>query len=105
LGSLNDQKHPYRGSPRGRYPGSALKEVISRSEFLNKMEAVLEARNKMGKDVLIVSRIEARSTPGDEDVIERAKACVTSGVNVILLQARPPQLKFGVRIKDDRATF
>jgi len=52
--SLNDQKHPYRGSPRGRYPGSALKEVISRAEFLSKMEAVLEARNKMDKDVLIV---------------------------------------------------
>ena len=99
--SLNDQKHPYRGSPRCRYLGSALKEVISRVEFLNKMEAVLEARNKMDKDVLIVSRIEAGSTLGDEEVVERAKACLTLGVDVVLPQARPPQSTFGVRTKDE----
>ena len=55
----------------------------------------------MDKDVLIVSRIEAGSTMGDEEVIERAKACLKLGVDVILPQARLPQSKFGVRSKEE----
>ena len=96
--SLNDQTHPYKGSPQGR---SAPKEVISRGEFLDKMGAVLDARNKLDKDVLIVSRIEAGSTLGDDEVIERARACIKLGVDVILPQSRSPQSKFGVRTREE----
>jgi methylisocitrate lyase len=99
--SMNDQKHPYKGPSQGHNPKSILKEVISRDEYLGKMGAVLEARNKMDKDVVIVARIEAASTMGDEEAIERAKACLKLGVDVILPQARLPQSKFGVRSKEE----
>ena len=99
--SMNDQKHPYKGPAQGHNPKSILKEVISRDEYLGKMGAVLEARNKEDKNVLIVARIEAGSTMGDEEVVERAKACLKLGVDVILPQARLPQSKYGVRSKEE----
>jgi methylisocitrate lyase len=99
--SMNDQKHPYKGPAQGHNPKSILKEVISRDEYLGKMGAVLEARNKMDKDVVIVARIEAASTMGDEEAIARAKACLNLGVDVILPQARLPQSKYGVRTKEE----
>jgi methylisocitrate lyase len=99
--SMNDQKHPYKGPAQGHNPKSILKEVISRDEYLGKMGAVLEARDKMDKDVVIVARIEAASTMGDEEAIARAKACLKLGVDVILPQARLPQSKFGVRSKEE----
>jgi len=92
---LNDQKHPYKG------PGLAIQQVIPRDEYLGKIGAVLEARDKEDKDVVIVARIEAGSTMGDEEVVERAKACLKLGVDVILPQARLPQSKFGVRSKEE----
>jgi 2,3-dimethylmalate lyase len=92
---LNDQKHPYKG------PGLDIQQVVSRDEYLGKIGAVLEAREKEDKDVVIVARIEAGSTLGDEEVVERAKACLKLGVDVILPQARIPQSKFGVRSKDE----
>jgi methylisocitrate lyase len=99
--SMNDQKHPYKGPAQGHDPKSILKEVISRDEFLGKMGAVIEARNREDKDVLIVARIEAGSTMGDEEVIARAKALLNIGVDVILPQARLPQSKFGVRNREE----
>ena len=99
--SMNDQKHPYKGPAQGHDPKSILKEVISRDEFLGKMGAVIEARNREDKDVLIVARIEAASTMGDEEAIARAKALLKLGVDVILPQARLPQSKFGVRNREE----
>ena len=92
---LNDQKHPYKG------PGYAIQEVVSRDEYLGKMGAVLEARDKEDKDVIVVARIEAGSTLGDEEVVERAKACLKLGVDVILPQARLATSKFGLRSKEE----
>ncbi len=92
---LNDQKHPYKG------PGLAIQEVVPRDEYLGKIGAVLEARDKEDKDVVIVARIEAGSTMGDDEVVKRAKACLKLGVDVILPQARLPQSKFGVRSKEE----
>jgi 2-methylisocitrate lyase-like PEP mutase family enzyme len=68
---------------------------------LGKIGAVLEARDKEDKDVIIVARIEAGSTLGDEEVVERAKACLKLGVDVILPQARLPESKFGLRTKEE----
>ena len=92
---LNDQKHPYKG------PGLAIQEVVSREEYLGKIGAVLEARDKEDKDVIVVARIEAGSTLGDEEVVARAKACLKLGVDVILPQARLPKSKFGLRSKEE----
>lgn len=92
---LNDQKHPYKG------PGLAIQQVVSREEYLGKIGAVLEARDKEDKDVVVVSRIEAGSTLGDEEVVARAKACLKLGVDVILPQARLPKSKYGLRTKTE----
>ena len=92
---LNDQKHPYKG------PGYAIQEVVSREEYLGKMGAVLEARDKEDKDVLVVARIEAGSTLGDEEVVERAKSCLKLGAEVVLPQARLAKSKFGLRSKEE----
>jgi 2-methylisocitrate lyase-like PEP mutase family enzyme len=92
---LNDQKHPYKG------PGLAINEVVSRDEYLGKMGAVLEARNKFDKDIVIVARIEAGSTLGDDEVLWRAKACLDLGVDVILPQARLAKSKYGVRTRKE----
>jgi 2-methylisocitrate lyase-like PEP mutase family enzyme len=92
---INDQKHPYKG------PGLDIQQVVSREEYLGKIGAVLEARDKEDSDVLVVARIEAGSTLGDDEVIERAKACLKLGVDIILPQARIPQSKFGIRTKEE----
>jgi 2,3-dimethylmalate lyase len=92
---LNDQKHPYKG------PGLAIQEVIPRDEYLGKMGAVLEARDKFDKDIIVVARIEAGSTLGDEEVVERAKACLKLGVDVILPQGRLKKSKFGIRSREE----
>ncbi len=92
---LNDQKHPYKG------PGLAIQGVVSREEYLGKIGAVLEARDKEDKDVIVVARIEAGSTLGDDEVVARAKACLKLGVDVILPQARLAKSKFGLRSREE----
>lgn len=72
-------------------------EVLPRDEYLGKMAAVLEARNKEDKDVLIVAVIEAGALMGDDEVLARAKACVKLGVDVIFPHSIPKQSKFGER--------
>jgi methylisocitrate lyase len=77
-----------------------LVEVLPRDEYLGKIGAVLEARNKEDKDFVIVARIDAGATLGDEEVLARAKACVRLGVDVILPIGIPPESKFGERNRE-----
>lgn len=72
-------------------------EVLPRDEYLGKIGAVLKARNKEDKDVVIAAVIEAGAMMGDDEVLARAKACVKLGVDVIFPHSIPPQSKFGVR--------
>jgi len=74
-----------------------LIEVLPRDEYLGKIGAVLEARDKEDKDVIITAVIEAGAMLGDEEVLARAKACVKLGVDVIFPHSVPAQSKFGVR--------
>jgi len=99
--SMNDQKHPYKGPAQGHDPKSILKEVISRDEFLGKMGAVIEARNREDKDVLTVARIESRLYHGGRRSDRTREALLNIGVDVILPQARLPQSKFGVRNREE----
>ena len=55
----------------------------------------MEARNKEDKDFVIVARIDAAATLGDEEMLARAKGCVKLGVDVILPYLIPPESKFG----------
>ena len=91
---LDDQKHPTK------CPFLAVQEVLPREEFYGKIGAVLEARNKEDKDFVIVARIDAAATLGDEELLIRAKGCIKLGVDVILPHAIPPTSKFKVRNKE-----
>ena len=91
---LDDQKHPTK------CPFLAVQEVLPREEFYGKIGAVLEARDKEDKDFVIVARIDAAATLGDEELLVRAKGCIKLGVDVILPHAIPPTSKFKVRNKE-----
>jgi 2-methylisocitrate lyase-like PEP mutase family enzyme len=92
---ISDRKH----SILARTPHN-LVEVLSRDEYLGKMGAVLEARNKDDKDFVIIARIDAAATLGYEEVISRAKGCIEMGVDVILPHVVPQESKFGQMDKE-----
>ena len=78
----------------------ALVDVLPRNEYLGKMSAAIEIRNKEDKDFVIVARIDSGAKLGDEEVLIRAKECLKLGVDVILPHFRPPESKFGERNKE-----
>jgi 2-methylisocitrate lyase-like PEP mutase family enzyme len=86
---INDQKH----LNLIRTPHN-LVDVLPRDEFLGKMGAVLEARDKEDKDFIIIARIDAGAMMADAEVIARAKACIKLGVDIILPHAIPPESKY-----------
>ena len=77
-----------------------LLDVLSLEEYLGKMGAVVEARNREDKDFIIIASLDAGVQVGDEDVIIRSKACVKLGVDVIFPHHRPLGLKKGVSDKE-----
>jgi 2-methylisocitrate lyase-like PEP mutase family enzyme len=91
---IDDQKHPTK------CPFLGVQEVLPRDEYLGKIGAVLEARDTEDKDVVIIARIDAAATLGDEEMLARAKACLKLGVDVILPHAIPPAAKFKERGKE-----
>jgi methylisocitrate lyase len=97
---ITDRKHlSLAGVPHN------LVEVLPRAEYLGKMGAVLEARNKEDKDFIIISRIDAGATMGDDEVIARAKACTALGVDIILPHAIPAGSKYQRKDKDGLRKF
>jgi len=84
---IDDQKHPTK------CPFLAIQEVLPRDEYYGKIGAVVEARNKDDMDFVVVARIDAAATLGDEELLVRAKACVKLGVDVILPHMIPPTSK------------
>ena len=91
---MDDQKHPTK------CPFMGIQEVLPRDEFYGKMKAVLEARDSLDKDFVIIGRIDAAATLGDEELLIRAQACVEMGIDVILPHAIPPTSKFPERTKE-----
>ena len=90
---IDVQKHPIK------CPFLGIQDVLPREEYFGKIGAVLEARNKEDKDFVIVSRIDAAATLGDEELLTRAKGCLKLGVDVILPHAIPRAAKFKERNK------
>ena len=80
-------------------------EVLPRDEYLGKIGAVLEARNEEDKDFIIVARIDAGATMGDEEVIARAKACVKLGADLVLPHSVPRESKFAQKDKEGLRKF
>jgi methylisocitrate lyase len=77
---IEDQKHPTK------CPAIGVQEILPRNEFLGKMGAVLEARDKADKDFVVCARIDAAATLGVEEMLERVKACLELGVDMIFPQ-------------------
>ena len=94
---IEDQKHPTK------CPAIAIQEVLPREEYLGKLGAVMEARDKEDKDFVICARIDAAATLGVEEMLARVKACVELGVDMIFPQhiARLAE-KYGKSVKDTK---
>jgi methylisocitrate lyase len=92
---LDDQKHPTK------CPAIGIQEVIPLDEYIGKLGAVMEAREKEDKDFFICARIDALQTLGIDEMLARAKAAAELGVDMLLphgIQAIRP--KNGNNIKD-----
>ena len=76
---LEDQRWPKRC---GHMSG---KEVVSHSEYAEKLQAAIDARRS--KDFIIVSRTDSRATEGLDAAIERGKLNKKLGADVIFIEA------------------
>jgi 2-methylisocitrate lyase-like PEP mutase family enzyme len=77
---IEDQLAPKRcGHTRG-------KEVVGREEALARVRAAVDAREE-GADVLIMARTDARATDGFDEALERCRAFVDLGADIIFFEA------------------
>ncbi len=78
---IEDQVLPKRcGHMRG-------KQVISKQEMLGKLRAAMDARDEHDPDFVIMCRTDAIAVNGFEDALDRAKAAVDLGVDMIFVEA------------------
>jgi methylisocitrate lyase len=78
---IEDQVLPKRcGHMRG-------KQVISMPEMLGKLRAAMDARNECDPAFVIMCRIDAIAVNGFDDALDRAKAAVDLGVDMIFVEA------------------
>ena len=92
---IDDQKHPTK------CPALAAQEVIAIDEYVGKLGAVMEAREKEDKDFFICARTDALRVNGVDDMLSRAKAAVAAGVDMLLPQGLETiPLKKGQTTKD-----
>ena len=62
-----------------------VKEVVSREEFVIKIEAAVAARRD--PDFMIIARTDSRAVIGFEEAIARANAAVAAGADMIFVEA------------------
>lgn len=93
---IEDQVLPKRcGHMRG-------KQVISKPEMLGKLKAAMDARDAHDPDFVIMCRTDAIAVNGFEDALDRAKAAVDLGVDMIFVEAletREQMERVGCEIK------
>jgi 2-methylisocitrate lyase-like PEP mutase family enzyme len=86
---IEDQLMPKRcGHMRG-------KQVISKAEMSGKLKAALDARDEVDPDFVIMARIDAIAVNGFEDALDRAKAAVDLGVDMIFVEAMETREQMG----------
>jgi methylisocitrate lyase len=92
---LDDQKHPTK------CPAIGAQEVIPLDEYIGKLGAVMEARDKEDKDFFICARIDAIRVEGVDAMMAKAKAAVALGVDMLLPQGIDTiKPKSGETVKD-----
>ena len=79
---LEDQVWPKKC---GHFAG---KKVVEADEWLRKLQAVLDQRER-GLDLFLVARTDALSTRGIDDAIDRARRARDLGVDAIFVEAPP----------------
>jgi len=84
---LEDQENPKRC---GHLDGKSL---VSPSEMIQKIKAADQAR-KMDPNFVIIARTDARASEGLEKAIDRAKAYVDAGADVIFTEALADEKEF-----------
>jgi 2-methylisocitrate lyase-like PEP mutase family enzyme len=62
------------------------KQVVERAEAISRVRAAVDARAE-GADVLILARTDARAVLGLDDAIERARAFVDCGADLVFVEA------------------
>jgi methylisocitrate lyase len=78
---IEDQLSPKRcGHMRG-------KQVISKPEMLGKLRAAMDARDELDPDFVIMCRTDAIAVHGFADALDRAKAAVDLGVDMVFVEA------------------
>jgi len=63
------------------------KQVISKEEMMGKLRAALDARDELDRDFVVMYRTDALHVTGFEDALERAKAAVDLGVDMVFVEA------------------
>jgi 2-methylisocitrate lyase-like PEP mutase family enzyme len=61
------------------------KEVISREDFLSKIDAAVAARSD--PDLVLIARTDARAVLGLDEAVERANEALEAGADMIFLEA------------------
>lgn len=61
------------------------KKVVPKEEHVMKIRAAVEARRD--PDMVIIARTDARAVNGLEDALDRAKACVEAGADMLFVEA------------------
>ncbi len=85
---IEDQRSPKRcGHTRG-------KDVVERSEALQRIRAAVEARDETG-DIIIMARTDARATHDLEEALERARQFSRLGADIVFVEA--PQTEEEIR--------
>ena len=92
---IDDQKHPTK------CPALGTQEVVSIDEYVGKLGAVMEAREKEDKDFFICARTDALRVEGVDSMLARTKAALNVGVDMLLPQGIDTlQPKKGETFKD-----
>ncbi|KAI1111233.1 methylisocitrate lyase [Nemania sp. NC0429] len=63
------------------------KECVSLTEYLTRIRAAVEARNRRESDIVIIARTDSLATHGFDEALRRLKAAVKCGVDAVFLEA------------------
>lgn len=63
------------------------KQLVDRDTYYARLRAAVDTRNKIGSDMLIIARTDARQSYGFDEAIERLEEAVRIGVDVVFFEA------------------
>ncbi|KAK7217345.1 hypothetical protein V2G26_005348 [Clonostachys chloroleuca] len=62
------------------------KEVVSRDVYFSRIRAAVNARKRIGSDIVIIARTDALQTHGYDESIERLKGAYEAGADVAFFE-------------------